>query len=67
MTQKQVRQASPFGGRVIIDRTAIVSLAARAYHACAAADYSAITLRFSDGPHESNFLKLAGTLTFYGR
>jgi hypothetical protein len=28
--------------------------------------YSAITLRFSDGPYESNFLKLAGTLTFYG-
>jgi hypothetical protein len=30
------------------------------------AAYSAITLRFSDGPYESNFLKLAGTLTFYG-
>jgi hypothetical protein len=28
--------------------------------------YSAITLRFSDGPYESNFLKLACTLTFYG-
>ena len=28
--------------------------------------YSAITLRFSDGPYESNFLKLASTLTFYG-
>jgi hypothetical protein len=27
--------------------------------------YSAITLRFSDGPYESNFLKVAGTLTFY--
>jgi hypothetical protein len=34
----------------------------------AASAYSAITLRFSDGPYESNFLKLlAGTLTFYGR